>query len=91
MRNKMMSDTKTKQLQKIVNAYMETGQPWPATTHQMAGWAISQKLWSAPPSAIIDECADQLARAMREEHIVDPQGCYHHLRTDPPPTEMRTH
>jgi len=33
-----------------------------------------KKLWRAPPSTIIDECADQLARAMREEHIIDPQG-----------------
>lgn len=71
---KIMPDTITKQLQKIVNAYMEADQPWPATAHEMAGWAISKKLWQPPPSAIIDECADQLARAMREEHIVDPQG-----------------
>jgi len=53
---------------------METNQPWPATTHQIASWAISKKLWQPPPSTIIDVCADQLARAMREEHIVDPQG-----------------
>jgi hypothetical protein len=71
---KIMADTKTKQLQRIVNAYMESGQPWPATTHEMAAWAISKKLWQAPQSTIIDECADQLAGAMREEHIVDPQG-----------------
>ena len=71
---KMISDTKNKQLQKIVNTYMEADQPWPATTHQIASWAISKKLWQPPPSTIIDVCADELARAMREEHIVDPQG-----------------
>jgi hypothetical protein len=74
MMRKMMSDTKNKQLQKIVTAYMEADEPWPATTHEIAGWAISKKLWRPPSSTIIDECAEQLARAMREEHIVDPQG-----------------
>jgi hypothetical protein len=64
----------TKQLQKIVNAYMETGQPWPATTHQIAAWAVSQKLWQPQPSTVIDQCANQLSKVMREEHIVDPQG-----------------
>ena len=53
---------------------METGQPWPATTHQIAAWAVSQKLWQPQPSTVIDQCANQLSKAMREEHIVDPQG-----------------
>ncbi|MGA2464409.1 MAG: hypothetical protein ABSH06_08665 [Thermodesulfobacteriota bacterium] len=70
----MIADTKNKNLQKIVNAYMQADQPWPATTHEIAIWAVSQKLWKPPASTIIDECANQLARAMREEHIVDPQG-----------------
>jgi hypothetical protein len=66
--------TFTKQLQKIVRLYMEANQPWPTTTHDIARWAIQSKLWQPQPSAILDQCANQLARAMREEHITDPQG-----------------
>jgi hypothetical protein len=66
--------TLTKQLQKIVYLYMEAKLPWPATTHAIASWAISNKLWQPQSSTIIDQCANQLAHAMREEHILDPQG-----------------
>lgn len=66
--------TYTKQLQKIVDAYMAAGQPWPASTHEIAAWAVRNRLWQPQPSTVIDQCANQLARAMREEHIIDPQG-----------------
>jgi len=62
------------QLQAIVSKYIAAGERWPATTHQIAAWAIRNKLWAAQQSALIDQCADQIARAMREEYIVDPQG-----------------
>lgn len=64
----------SEQLQRIVTRYMDAKQPWPATTREMAAWAIRNKLWEAHPSALISQCADQLARAMREEYIKDPQG-----------------
>jgi hypothetical protein len=62
------------QLHGIVDRYVEAGEPWPASARQIAGWAISQGLWKPHPTSIVDQCADQLARAMREEYIVDPQG-----------------
>jgi len=66
--------TLTKQLQAIVTSYISAQQPWPATTHEIARWAIASHLWQPKPSAIIDQCADQIAHAMRDEHIIDPQG-----------------
>jgi len=66
--------TYNKQLQKLVYAYMESGQTWPASTHDIAKWAVTKGLWRPQPSAVIDQCANQLAKAMREEHIIDPQG-----------------
>lgn len=62
------------QLQNIVTQYTRSGLDWPATTRQIAAWAIQQSLWKPQPSAFIDQCAELLARAMREEYIVDPQG-----------------
>lgn len=64
----------SEQLQRIVRRYIEARQPWPASTHEIAAWAVRMKLWQPQPSAVIDQCANQLARAMREEHITDPQG-----------------
>lgn len=62
------------QLQAIVNKYLGDGQPWPATTRQIAAWAIMNKMWAPHHTKLISQCAEELARAMREEYIVDPQG-----------------
>ena len=62
------------QLQSVVRQYMQNGMDWPATTRQIAAWAINQNLWKPQPSDLVDQCAVVLARAMREDYIVDPQG-----------------
>lgn len=62
------------QLQHIVTEYMQAEQPWPATTREIAGWAIREGLWRPQPSAMVRQCADELANALREEYITDPQG-----------------
>jgi len=62
------------QLQHIVNRYIEAGEEWPATTHEIAFWAMNNELWEPQRGKIIDICAEQLARAMREEYITDLQG-----------------
>lgn len=69
-----MSRSFNEQLQQIVNQYIKDGEKWPATTHQLAAYAIKNNLWAAQGAAMIDLCAEQLARAMREEYIHDPQG-----------------
>ena len=53
---------------------IEAGEEWPATSHQIAAYAIKNKLWEAQGATVLDLCAEQLARAMREEYIRDPQG-----------------
>ena len=66
--------TQSEMLQDIVAKYQAANQPWPATTREMAQWAIEHQLWAPKPSAFVDQCADQLSRAMREEYITDAQG-----------------
>ena len=66
--------TFSEQMQAIVTSYVEAGERWPATTHEIASWAIRTSRWAPEPSSVVDMCADQLARAMREEYITDPQG-----------------
>jgi hypothetical protein len=67
-------DTFVEKMQAIVTDYIESGEPWPASTHQMASWAIQSQRWAPQRSSLVDICADQLARAMRDEYITDPQG-----------------
>lgn len=62
------------QLQHIVNRYIEAGGEWPATTREIAFWAMNNKLWEPQRGKILDICAEQLAHAMREEYITDLQG-----------------
>jgi DNA-binding transcriptional regulator PaaX len=62
------------QNQKIVTRYREAGQPWPASSVDIARWAIAKKLWDIHPAKIVRQCADQIAEALRQEYITDPQG-----------------
>jgi hypothetical protein len=54
------------QLQRIVKKYEDAGNPLPATAHDIAIWAIEQGLWEPQRSTVVDRCAEELARAMRE-------------------------
>lgn len=69
-----MATTYAEQMQTLVTKYITAGEPWPASTRQIASWALQNRLWSPQRSALVSQCADQLARAMREEYITDPQG-----------------
>ncbi len=64
----------SERLLRIVDEYRASDQAWPATSAQMARWAISQNLWAIHPAAVVRQCAGQLAQAMREEYIKDPRG-----------------
>jgi hypothetical protein len=53
--------------------YEEAGNPLPATAHDIAIWAIEQGLLE-PQRSTVDRCAEEIARAVPEGHITDPQG-----------------
>jgi hypothetical protein len=69
-----MPKTKTEFLQDVVSAYRAAGEEWPATARQIGGWAIHQGQWKAPIKNQIDQCAEEIAAAMRLEYYTDPQG-----------------
>jgi len=62
------------QLRSIANQYFEAHGNVVATRREIAAWAIDQNLWHPQPSDLVDQCADQIARAMKEEYYIDPQG-----------------
>ena len=57
------------QMQKLVKLYQDQGGMWPATSHEMAAWVVKQGLWKPLQSEVVSICAEQLARAMREEYV----------------------
>lgn len=66
--------TKAQQRQDIVARYRAAGEEWPTDTKTIAGWAIRQKLWTMPRRSAVNVCAQEIAEAMREEYLTDPQG-----------------
>jgi len=61
------------QMQRIANEYFETGHSI-TTTHEMALWAIQTRRWEPQRGTLINQCADELSKAMREEYFTDQQG-----------------
>jgi hypothetical protein len=64
----------SEQVQKMVKTYRTEGGKWPASAREIAQWAISTRHWAPQPSAIVSQCADQIAKALRDEYYTDPQG-----------------
>lgn len=78
--------TYAEQLQRIWNKYEAAGNAMPATARDVARWAIANRLWQPKPSDIESQCAEELARAAREEYRTDKNGrryrARHSVRTE---------
>jgi len=62
----------TEQFQRLASTYIaEHGR---ATPTEIAAWLVHNKRWEPELSDMVRQCARLLARAMRQEYIVDPQG-----------------
>jgi hypothetical protein len=61
-------------MQDIVKSYRSSGNTWPTSTKNIAGWAIQKGYWRPQPSSMISQCADHISTALRDEYITDPQG-----------------
>jgi hypothetical protein len=66
--------TYKEQLQKIAKDYRDAGMPWPASSREIASWAIDNSLWQAQRSTLISKCAEEISDALGEEYYTDPQG-----------------
>lgn len=61
-------------MQALVEEYRESGEPWPATRKTMARWMIRNGKWKGGDDALVNICARDISRALREEYYTDPQG-----------------
>jgi hypothetical protein len=68
-----MSDY-TKQLQRIIREYRQSDQKWPASTADIARWALENNRYDLRAPTIERVVRRELAQAMREEYITDPKG-----------------
>ena len=66
--------TYAERMQQLWDAYETAGNPTPATTHEVAAWAVRKGLWRPRPADVISRCAAELADALRQEYFVDKQG-----------------
>ena len=46
----------------------------PLARKEIASWAIATGAWKPSRASLLAQCAEDMARAMREEHITDKQG-----------------
>ena len=58
----------------VIPAYREVGEKWPATARELALFAINNGYWEPQRSKLVSLCGRDIARAMREQKHVDPQG-----------------
>ena len=76
----LMMANYTETLQSIWRQYEDAGKPMPATAKEVAAWAISTGLWQPRPADVMSRCADDLARAAREEYRTDAKGRQYRAR-----------
>ncbi|AMN48084.1 hypothetical protein ACG33_13430 [Steroidobacter denitrificans] len=67
--------TYREQLQQFFARYSrETGRTGPIDPHDVAGWAITNRLWEPRPRDVINQLADDISKALREEYRTDEHG-----------------
>jgi hypothetical protein len=70
-------------LLEALDSYRAAGQPWPATTSDIARWIIEHGHWKQANGSVAN-CAESLRRAMSRATHIDPQGrrvrTYHGVR-----------
>jgi hypothetical protein len=62
------------QVRAFSNEYMQTRSGEPVRAREIAAWAIDHRRWAPGRSQLIDQCADLISRALREEYFRDKQG-----------------
>ncbi len=69
---KRRSSVRQEEMRRIIEAWKAQGGRWPATSAEIARFAIHNHLYTAQSLALL--CGRELARAMREEYIKDDLG-----------------
>ena len=74
MKNPIQTRNNIVQNQWVCEQYEKAGMPTPATSREIATWALQNGLLKPKERDIIGELADDIARAQREVYRVDGRG-----------------
>ena|ERR1044072_7016444 len=69
-----LSQESLKNKHEIIRRFREANNNKPATTEEIADWAMKIGLWQPRQIEVRKQLAEMLSQAMREEYIHDPQG-----------------
>ncbi len=62
------------QVREFCDEYMGEHAGEPVSAREIAAWAIDRRRWAPGRSQMIDQCADMIARALREDYFTDRDG-----------------
>jgi hypothetical protein len=68
------SVSKNEQMQRATDQYLEETGSTVFTTRELAAWAIKRKLSEPQPAMLVKQCAEEFAKALREQYVTDPTG-----------------
>jgi hypothetical protein len=66
--------SRKEELRKWANEYIASTGKTVYTSREIADWAIKKGYWGLPNEKLISLCADEFARAFKEERFTDPLG-----------------
>lgn len=72
--------TMSEQIRTIIERYQTATGASVYQTHEVARWAIANRLWADDRLSIVDRCATAIARALREVVLVDGVRAKHAVR-----------
>lgn len=62
------------ELRRLADIYIASTGKNSYTSHEIADWAIKNRYWDLPKEKLISLCADEFARAFKEQRFTDPLG-----------------
>ncbi len=62
------------QMRKLANKYIAGKQGEPVSAREIAAWMVDTQSWAPARAQLITQCADIIARALREDYFNDAQG-----------------
>jgi hypothetical protein len=74
MTRRMLSAERLERRQEIVRLYRESHHNRPASSIEIADWAMRKGLWTPKPVDLRKQLAEELSRAMSEEFMTDPRN-----------------
>ena len=66
--------SRKEELRKLANKYIASTGKTTYRSREIADWAITEGHWQLPRGKLINLCADEFARAFKEERFTDPLG-----------------